>query len=125
MPGQVRIEFPGVTCHVMCRGDRREEILRDDGDRAMMLATLAETVKKTGSQVPARVWMSNHYHPLVETPEANLVRGMTWFQTTQTTRFNVRHHLRGHLFGGRYQAVLADRGEPRCFSTLLDYIHLH
>ena len=61
----------------------------------MMLATLAETVEKTGWQVHAWVWMSNHYHLLVETPEANLVIGMTWFQTTCFTRFNARHDLRG------------------------------
>ena len=125
MPRQVRIEFPGATYHVMCRGDRREEIFRDDGDREMMLATLAETVEKTGWQVHAWVWMSNHYSLLVETPEANLVKGMTWFQATYTTPFNARHHLRGHLFGGRYKAVLVDRGEPRYFSTLLDYLHLN
>ncbi len=125
MPRQVRIEFPGATYHVMCRGDRREDIFRDDGDREMMLATLAETVEKTGWQIHAWVWMRNHYHLLVETPEANLVKGMTWFQTTFTTRFNARHRLRGHLFGGRYKAVLVDRGEPRYFSTLLDYIHLN
>lgn len=56
----------------------------------MMLATLAETVEKTGWLVHAWVWMSNHYHLLVETPEANLVKGMTWFQTTYTTRFKRR-----------------------------------
>ena len=50
-------------------------------------------------QVHAWVWMSNHYHLLVETPEVNLVKGMTWFQTTCTTRFNARHRLRGHLYG--------------------------
>ena len=103
----------------------REDIFRDDGDREMMLATLAETVGKTGWQVHAWVWMSNHYHLLVETPEANLVKGMTWFQTTYTTRFNARHRLRGHLFGGRYKAVIVDGGEPLYFRTLLDYIHLN
>ena len=76
MPRQVRIEFPGATYHVMCRGDRREDIFRDDGDREMMLATLAETVGKTGWQVHAWVWMSNHYHLVLETPEANLCAGM-------------------------------------------------
>ena len=125
MPRQVRIEFPGAMYHVMCRGDRRENIFLDDGDREMMLATLAETVGKTGWQVHAWVWMSNHYHLLVETPEANLVKGMTWFQTTYTIRFNARHHLRGPLFGGRYKAVLVDGGDPNYFSTLLDYIHLN
>ena len=54
MPRQVRIEFPGATYHVMCRGDRREDIFRDDGDREMMLATLAETVERTGWQVQGK-----------------------------------------------------------------------
>jgi REP element-mobilizing transposase RayT len=125
MPRQVRIEFPGAIYHVMCRGDRREEIFRSDEDREMMLATLAETVEKTGWVVHAWVWMGNHYHLLVETPEANLVKGMTWFQTTYTIRFNARHRMRGHLFGGRYKAVVVDSGEPQYFRTLLDYIHLN
>ena len=114
MPRQVRIEFPGATYHVMCRGDRREDIFRDDGDREMMLATLAETVGKTGWQVHAWVWMSNHYHLVLDTPEANLVKGMTWFQTTYTTRFNARHHLCGHLFGGRYKISCCSLGKGKC-----------
>ncbi len=125
MPRQVLIEFPGATCHVKCRGDRSKDIFRNDRDREMMLATLAEAVERTDWQVHAWVWMNSHYHLPVETPEANLVKGMTWFQTTCTTRFNARHRLRGHLFGGRYKAVLVDRGEPRYFSTLLDCIHLN
>ena len=69
--------------------------------------------------------MSNHYHWLLETPEANLVKGITWFQTIHTVRFNLRHKMTGHLFGGRYNAVLveADRGEY--FGTLMHYIHLN
>jgi hypothetical protein len=48
--------------------------------------------------------MTNHYHFLLETPQANLVAGMRWFQTTWTMRFNARHHLSGHLFQGRYKS---------------------
>ncbi len=59
-PRQVRIEFRGATHHVMCRGARREEIFPDDRDREIMLAFLAPTVEKTGWQVQAWVWMSNH-----------------------------------------------------------------
>jgi len=69
--------------------------------------------------------MSSHYHLLVETLEANLVKGMTWFQTTYTTRFNARHRLRGHLFGGHHKAVLVARTEPNDFSTLLDCCSHH
>jgi putative transposase len=125
MPRQVRIEYPGATYHVMCRGDRREAIYEDDDDRRMFLATLAECVKRTGWLVHAYVLMGNHYHLVIETPEPNLVRGMAWVQTTYTARFNARHHLSGHVFGGRYKAILVDPEDPRYLATLLDYIHLN
>jgi hypothetical protein len=67
--------------------------------------------------------MSNHYHFLFQTPEPNLVRGMSWFQTTWTQRFNRRHHLWGHLFGGRYKAKLVEEGEY--LNRLIAYIHLN
>jgi hypothetical protein len=69
--------------------------------------------------------MTNHYHLLVETPEPNLVAGMRWFQTTYTVRFNRRHRLSGHLFQGRYKAVVVDPNERGYFVTLSDYIHLN
>ncbi len=102
MPRQVRIEFEGAFYHVMCRGDRREAIFQDDQYRERFLATLGEAVRRTGWRVHGYVLMSNHYHLLVETPVPNLVRGMTWFQTTYTVRYNARHRVSGHLFAGRY-----------------------
>jgi putative transposase len=68
--------------------------------------------------------MGNHYHLLVETPEANLVEGMKWVQNTYTRRFNVRHGLWGCLFGDRYKSVLV-QGEGYYYETLLDYIHIN
>jgi REP element-mobilizing transposase RayT len=125
MARQVRIEFAGATYHVMARGDRREDIFRDERDREVMLETLGETAARSGWLVHAWALMSNHYHLLLETPEANLVRGMTWFQTTYTVRFNSRHRSVGHVFGGRYKAVLVERDDARYFTSLLDYIHLN
>ena len=125
MPRQTRIEYEGATYHVMCRGDRREAIFEDDPDRELFLATLAGTAGKSGWLVHAYVLMGNHYHLLIETPAANLVRGMTWLQTTYTVRYHARHRTTGHLFGGRYKAILVDPEEPRYFATLLDYIHLN
>jgi putative transposase len=125
MPRQVRIEFPGAVYHVMSRGDRLEDIYTDRHDREMFLRTLAEDFERTGWRVHAYVLMSNHYHLLLETPEANLVAGMTWLQTTYTVRFNARHKLRGHVFGGRYKAILVDNEDPRYFTTLIDYLHLN
>ena len=69
--------------------------------------------------------MGNHYHLLLETPEANLVVGMQWLQGTYTKRFNVRHKEWGHLFQGRYKALLVDGAAGDYFSTVGSYIHLN
>jgi putative transposase len=120
-----RIEFSGAVYHVLDRGDRREPIVRSDGDRAAFLRTFGEACERTGWRAHAFVLMNNHYHLLIETPEPNLVAGMRWFQTTWTVRFNRFHHVNGHLFQGRYKAVIVDPEERGYFVTLSDYIHLN
>lgn len=120
-----RIEFPGAVYHLLDRGDRREPIVRSDRDRAAFVRTLEQACGRTGWRLHAFVLMSNHYHLLVETPEPNLVAGMRWFQTTWTVRFNRFHGVSGHLFQGRYKAVLVDPEESHYFVTLSDYIHLN
>jgi REP element-mobilizing transposase RayT len=125
MPRKARVEFPGAVYHLLDRGDRREAIFRDDTDRAQFLATLGQVCERTGWRVHAFVLMNNHYHLLVETPHPNLVAGMRWFQTTCTVRFNRRHRLSGHLFQGRYKAVVVDPEERGYFGALSDYIHLN
>ena len=123
MARAVRMEFPGAFYHVMARGDRREAIGRDDADRATFVRTLAEASERSGVRIHAFALMSNHYHLLLETPQANLSRRMGWLQNAFTRRINTRHGLWGHLFGGRYKAILAEPGN--CFWALLDYIHLN
>ena len=125
MARTARVEFEGAVYHVLDRGDRREPIFKDDADRCRFLETLAEVCQRTGWRVHAYVLMSNHYHFLLETPEANLVAGMRWFQTTWTMRFNARHRLSGHLFQGRYKSVVMDPQESRYFAVLSNYIHLN
>jgi len=125
MARKARVESPGALYHVLDRGDRREAIFRDDRDRERFLETLGEGCGRTGWLVHAFVLMGNHYHLFVETPQANLVAGMRWFQTTCTVRFNRRHHVNGHLFQGRYKAVVVDPAERSYFATLSDYIHLN
>ena len=71
------------------------------------------------------VLMSNHYHLLLETPAANLVVGMQWLQSTCTARFNARERTGGHLFEGRYKAVVVDSEEPEYGRTVSDYVHLN
>jgi REP element-mobilizing transposase RayT len=125
MARSVRIEYAGAIYHVMCRGDRREAIFRDDQDREMFLATLAQMCGRTGHRVHGYVFMSNHYHLLLETPAPNLVAGMKWFQGTYTQRHNARHRLCGHLFQGRYKAIPVDADSPGYFAAASEYIHLN
>jgi REP element-mobilizing transposase RayT len=93
MARQVRIQFEGAVYHVMARGDRRESIIGGDKDRRMFIETVSEACEKTGWLVDAWVLMSNHYHLVLRTPQANLVAGMRWLQNTYTRRFNVRNQL--------------------------------
>jgi putative transposase len=125
MARQPRIEFPGAFYHVMSRGDRHEPIFEDDDDRRMFLRTLTECCEKGGWRIYAWVLMSNHYHWVLQTPEANLVAGMKWFQNTFTRRLNSRHQKWGHVFGGRYKAVLVDASGGGYLETLIDYVHLN
>lgn len=120
-----RIQYPGAIYHVMARGNRKENIVLGDDDRWMFLHTLREMAKRTGIIVHAFALMNNHYHLVIETPRANLVDGMQWFQNTYTRRFNVKHKAWGHLFGGRYKAILVEHGDAGYFKTLIDYVHLN
>ena len=74
----------------------------------------------TGWRVHAWVLMGNHYHLFIETPEANLVAGMSWLQNTVTRRYNVRHMAWGRLFGDRYKAILVDGADTYHYRTLAD-----
>lgn len=125
MARQPRIEFDGAFYHVMCRGDRGERIFEDDEDRWMFLRTLGESCERSGWQLYAWVLMGNHYHWVLRTPEANLVAGMKWFQNTYTRRFNTRHRKWGHVFGGRYKAILVQGEGGGYLETLMDYVHLN
>jgi REP element-mobilizing transposase RayT len=125
MPRQLRIQYEGAIYHLMSRGDRREEIFRDDLDRKSFLRALGAACEKTGWQVHAYCLMDNHFHLVVETPRANLVEGMKWLLGTYTMRFNRRHKLSGHLFAGRYKSLLVDGATPGYLRTVCDYVHLN
>lgn len=124
MPRKPRIEFEGAVYHVMSRGNHQQKVFRTDRDNEMFLATLGEACGRTGWRVHAYVLMGNHYHLLVETVEANLVAGMQWLQSTYTKRFNASHREWGHLFQGRYKAILVEPGGPY-FLAVGTYIHLN
>ena len=125
MPRKARLEFDGAVYHVMDRGNRQEAIFLDDEDRRLFLKTLWQACERTGWRIHSFVLMENHYHLLLETPEANLSSGMRWLQATYTIRHNVRHGLCGHLFQGRYKAIIVDPQAETYFRTVSDYIHLN
>lgn len=125
MPRQVRIQYPGAMYHVMSRGNRRQVIYLDDVDRQDFLKTLAEACHKTGWQIHAFCLMTNHYHLVIETPNANLVAGMAWLQSAYTIRLNHRHKLIGHVLSGRYQAQLVEGSGNGYLRSACDYVHLN
>ena len=125
MARKLRVEYEGAIYHVMNRGDRREPIFREDADRALFLETLGQACRKTDWQVHAWCLMRNHFHLVIETPKANLVAGMKWFLGTYTGRFNRKHKMLGHLFSGRYKALIVDGSGHGYLRTVCDYVHLN
>jgi putative transposase len=125
MARKVRVEYPGAIYHVINRGDHQEAIFADDRDRIRFVETLGEACAKAQWQVHAYCLMSNHFHLLVETPLGNLVAGMKWLLGTYTGRFNRRHRKFGHLFSGRYKALIVDGSGTNYLRTLSEYVHLN
>lgn len=109
MSRPLRLEFPGAVYHVTSRGDRREPIYRDDADREAHLAVLDQAMDRFDAQVLAYCLMGNHYHLVLHTRSANLSLLMRHLNGVYTQRFNRRHGLVGHLFQGRFKAILVDR----------------
>jgi REP element-mobilizing transposase RayT len=109
MSRPLRLQFAGALYHVTTRGDRRKFIYEDDEDRAAFLEILGAVIKDFNWVAHAYCLMGNHYHLLVETPDANLAKGMRQLNGSYTQWSNRRHRRAGHLFDGRYKAVLADK----------------
>jgi len=109
MSRPLRIEFPGAVSHVTSRGNARQWIFEGDDDRKAFLDLLGETVGRFHWLCHAYCLMGNNYRLLLETPEANLSRGMRELNGRYTQAFNRRHGRVGHLLQGRYKAILVDR----------------
>lgn len=108
MSRPIRIEFANALYHVTARGDRREDIFEDDQDRQMFLSTLEQVVIQFNWICHAWCLMDNHYHLLVQTPDGNLSKGMRQLNGVYTQASNRRHRRVGHLFQGRFKAILVD-----------------
>jgi REP element-mobilizing transposase RayT len=108
MARPLRIEFPGAHYHVTARGNRRQAIYEDDADRRLFLDVLGDVFEAFDWRCHAYCLMTNHYHLVVETPAGNLSRGMRQLNGVYTQKTNRRHRRSGHLFQGRYKAILVD-----------------
>jgi REP element-mobilizing transposase RayT len=109
MARPLRIEYAGAIYHVTSRGDRQENIFHDDQDRTTWLEIFARVCSRFNWRCHAWCLMDNHYHILIETPEGNLSAGMRQLNGVYTQKSNRRHGQVGHVFQGRYKAILVEK----------------
>jgi len=105
----LRIEFEGAFYHLTSRGDGREDIFLSDDDRKIFLGVLSHVVDRFGWVCHAYCLMDNHYHLMIETPQANLSGGMRQLNGLYTQRFNRAHSRVGHVFQGRFKSIVVDQ----------------
>ncbi len=123
MARKPRVHFPGALYHVIARGNRHQPIFLDENDYNSYLYLLRVYKKRFGFLLYAYVLMENHVHLLMEVEEVPLSRIMHDLQFRYTRKFNFRHKKDGHLFQGRYKAILCDR--DAYLLELSAYIHLN
>jgi putative transposase len=109
MARPLRIEYPGAVYHVTSRGNAREDIFLSDDDRRKFLAVLAATVEKYNWLCHAFCLLDNHYHLVIETIDPNLSIGMRQLNGVYTQAFNRAHQRVGHVFQGRYKAIMVEK----------------
>jgi len=123
MARPLRISFPGAFYHITSRGNEQKAIFRSDRDREKFLEYLESATKKYDAIIHAYCLMDNHYHLIVETPAGNLSRIMAHINGAYTAYFNTKRKRSGHLFQGRYKAILVEADEYA--KGLSRYIHLN
>lgn len=123
MARQLRIEYEGGFYHVTSRGNQREQIFWGDKDRERFKTVLERTKERYAYLLHAYVFMSNHYHLLIETPRGNLHQIMQNINTSYTVFINKKYHRFGHLFQGRYKAFIVEK--DKYLLALSRYIHLN
>src|SRR3990172_3822719 len=122
MAREPRVHVVGGLYHVVCRGNRGQEVFLDDEDRRHLLRTAGRLMAEFGAKCYAYVLMPNHFQLLVQVGEAPLSKMMQRLLTSQARYFNERHHQAGHLFQGRFEARLWDG--KRHLLGLVRYLHL-
>jgi len=123
MARPLRITYPGAFYHITSRGNERKAVFKSKHDRTKFLEYLGSATERYGAIIHVYCLMDNHYHLLLETPSANLPQIMRHINGAYTTYFNVKRDRSGHLFRGRYKAILVEKGEY--VKELSRYIHLN
>ncbi|MBK5274838.1 MAG: transposase [Desulfuromonadales bacterium] len=119
----LRIEYPGAHYHVTSRGNERKDVFKSQKDREQFLSYLESSVNRYEAVIHAYCLMSNHYHLLLETPSGNLSKIMQHINGAYTNYFNMKRKRSGHLFQGRYKAIVIEADEYA--QELSRYIHLN
>lgn len=123
MARRPRIHFPGATYHVILRGNNKQDIFTCDRERYRFYSLIREGVERFGHQVLAYCLMSNHLHLAIQVADVPLADIVQNFSFRYTRYFNFRHERIGHLFHGRYKAIIIDT--EAYFRELIRYIHLN
>ena len=123
MARPLRVEYPGAFYHVINRGNAGEDVFKSLRDREKFIEYLETASLRFSIRIHTYCLMTNHYHLLVETPEANLSRAIQWINVSYAVYFNVKRQRSGHLFQGRFKALLVDADEY--LKHLSRYIHLN
>ena len=123
MARPLRIQYPGAYYHVTSRGNEKKIIFGEEKDRQQFLAYLESAVVRYGAKIHVWCLMGNHYHLLLETPNGNLSQIMRHINGAYTTYYNIKQKMSGHLFQGRYKAILIEA--DRYATELSRYIHLN
>ena len=123
MARPLRITYPGAFYHVTSRGNERKAVFKSKRDREKFLEYLESATQRYDARIHTYCMMDTHYHLLLETPSGNLPQIMRHINGAYTTYFNVKRHRSGHLFQGRYKAILVDIDAYA--QELSRYIHLN
>jgi REP element-mobilizing transposase RayT len=119
----IRIEYPSALYHITSRGNERKSIFLEDGDRVKFLKILEDYHDRYGILIHSYILMENHYHLVLETPRGNLLKVMHGINSSYTGYFNRRYGRSGHLFQGRYKAILVEK--DTYLLSLSRYVHLN
>lgn len=109
MSKPLRIEYPGAVYPVSARGNSKNDIFHSESDRHTFLQIFSSVVRRFNWLCHAYCLMDNHYHLLIETPDGNLSRGMRQFNGVYTQKHNWLHQKSGHVFQGRFKAILVEK----------------